>query len=189
MQHTRGRLDEESVALPEGNVGPARSCPARASSANITHSSANQKSSRESALAIEQLEQQLSSLKSTCSTLEAQVATQRLLADSSSEAADAAAARAHSSLTQNIALKKKMKEELPRLADALARAQAERDAAVNQREAAAANHAVERNMMSSKIAGGTAVASPLLPLTSAAASTSQTTAAVSRAGLLQQQCQ
>ena len=128
-------------------------------------------------------------MKSTCASLQSEVATQQALVASCSDAADASAARAHTSLTQNMALKKKMKEELPRLADALARAQAERDAAVNQREAAAANHAVERNMMSSKIAGGTAVASRLLPLTSAAASTSQTNAAVSRAGLLQQQCQ
>ena len=102
---------------------------------------------------MEQMEQQLSLLKSTCASLESEVATQRALAASCSDAADAAAERAHSSLTQSVALKKKMKEELPRLADAAAKAQGERDAAVRQREAAAAGHAVESNMMSSKLAG------------------------------------
>jgi hypothetical protein len=56
-----------------------------------------------------------------------------------------------------MALKKKMKEELPRLADALAKAQGERDAAVRQMQTEAANHSVECNMMSSKLAGETAL--------------------------------
>lgn len=116
-------------------------------------SSSNQLASRDAALIAEQLEQQLSALKSTCASLEAEVATQRAFAESSAEAADAASARAHSSLTQYIALKKKMKDELPRLIDELSKAQAERDSAVRQRQTDAANISVERNMMSSKLAG------------------------------------
>jgi hypothetical protein len=119
----------------------------------IIRRSGNQKAARDAAATAEQLEQQLSALKSTCASLEAEVATQRLLADSAAEAADAAAARAHSSLTQNIALKKKMREEVPRLAGALAKAQADRDAAVKQREIDAAHHTVEQNMTGSKLAG------------------------------------
>ncbi len=124
-----------------------------ASASDVTRSAAHQKASRDAALATEQLEQQLSALKSSCASLEAEVSAQRLLAESSSEAADEAAARAHASLTQNIVLRKKMKDELPHLVDALAKAQAERDAAVKQREADAVSHTVERNMMSSKLAG------------------------------------
>jgi hypothetical protein len=101
------------------------------------------------------LELELSALKSSCALLEAEAAAQRRLAESSSEAADAAAARAHSTLTQHIALKKKMKTELPQLADAIATARAERDAAVRQREADAAAIAAERSLMSSKLAGRT----------------------------------
>ena len=62
-----------------------------------------------------------------------------------------------------MALKKKMKEELPRLTDAVAKAQGERDAAVRQMQTEAANHSVECNMMSSKLAGDTALVL-LLPL-------------------------
>ena len=100
-------------------------------------------------------------MKSTCASLQSEVATQQALVASCSDAADASAARAHTSLTQNMALKKKMKEELPRLADAVAKAQGERDAAVRQMQTEAANHSVECNMMSSKLAGETALLLPL----------------------------
>jgi len=109
------------------------------------------------------MEQELSALKSTCASLQSEVATQQALVASCSDAADASAARAHTSLTHNMALKKKMKEELPRLVDAVAKAQGERDAAVRQMQTEAANHSVECNMMSSKLAGDTALVL-LLPL-------------------------
>jgi hypothetical protein len=198
MHRARRRSDEESAALPKRNVrAPCRCrCYILCNPCSLRGSfhlrSANQKAARDAAATVERLEQELSALKSSCSSLEAEVASQRRLAESSSEAADAAAAHAHSTLTQHIALKKKMKAELPQLADEIATARAERDAAVRQREAEAAAIAVERSMMGSKLAGATLL--PLflqlhLPHFPTAACTSQTNAAVSRAGLLQQQCE
>jgi hypothetical protein len=160
----RSNAAHASTPCPRKRCATRRKCaprrsrpPLAAQASDVARSAAHQKASRDASLANEQLEQQLSVLKSSCASLEAEVSAQRLLADSSSEAADDAAARAHASLTQNIALKKKMKDELPRLADALAKAQAERDGAVKQREADAVNHTVERNMMQSKLAGAAAL--------------------------------
>jgi hypothetical protein len=124
---------------------------------HLARSSANHKAARDAAATIEELQQQVSTLQSARALLETDLATQRSCAQSASHEADESAARAHAALTQLMALKKKSKDQLQHLTDALAKAQCERDAAVRKQQADFSNHQAERDLMSSKVAGERAV--------------------------------